>query len=80
MPSGVLQRSQRLAIGQDNRPIEALIPGHDATTPQLEPGINVGEEFSFRVGCCDLMPPDWSSPHGLSGVVTRPVGSPDEDR
>jgi hypothetical protein len=24
MPSGVLQRSQRLAIGQDNRPIEAL--------------------------------------------------------
>jgi hypothetical protein len=34
MPSGVLQRSQRLAIGQDNRPIEALIPGHDAQAPE----------------------------------------------
>jgi len=32
MPSGVLQRSQRLAIGQDNRPIEALIPRHDANS------------------------------------------------
>jgi len=36
MPSGVLQRPQRLAIGQDNRPIEALIPRHDPTL-QLEP-------------------------------------------
>src|SRR5260221_5920298 len=34
MPSGVLQRSQRLAIGQDNRPIEALIPRHYATPQQ----------------------------------------------
>ena len=34
MPSGVLQRSQRLATGQDNRPIEALIPRHDATPQQ----------------------------------------------
>jgi hypothetical protein len=26
------QRSQRLAIGQDNRPIETLIPRHDGTS------------------------------------------------
>ncbi len=32
MPSGVLQRSQRLTIGQDNWLIEALIPRHDATS------------------------------------------------
>jgi hypothetical protein len=31
MLPGVLQRSQRLAIGQDNRPIEALI--QDMTQP-----------------------------------------------
>jgi hypothetical protein len=30
MQSGIFERSQCLAIGQDNRSIEALIPGHDA--------------------------------------------------
>jgi hypothetical protein len=47
MPSGVLQRSQRLAIGQDNRPIEALIPRHYAT-PQQNLEIQVGEAGRSR--------------------------------
>jgi hypothetical protein len=37
MPSGVVERSQFLAIGQDNRPIEALVPGHDATPENAPP-------------------------------------------
>jgi hypothetical protein len=37
MPSGVVERSQCLAIGQDNRPIEALVPGHDATPENARP-------------------------------------------
>jgi hypothetical protein len=32
MSSGVVQRLQSLAIGQDNRPIEALIAGHDTNS------------------------------------------------
>jgi hypothetical protein len=37
MQSGVFQRSQRLAIGQDHRPIEALIPWHEADSVKSEP-------------------------------------------
>jgi hypothetical protein len=32
MQSGVFQRSQRFAIGQNNWPIEKLIPRHDANS------------------------------------------------
>jgi hypothetical protein len=41
MQSGVFQRSQRLAIGQDNRPIETLIPRHGANSGKSEPEIQL---------------------------------------
>jgi hypothetical protein len=37
MPSGGVERSRCLAIGQDNRPIEALVPRHDATSENAPP-------------------------------------------
>jgi hypothetical protein len=50
MPSGVVERSQCPAIGQDNRPIEALVPGHDAT-PEITPPTSHRRE---RVQCSEV--------------------------
>jgi hypothetical protein len=56
MPSGVVQRSQSLAIWQGNRPIKALIPGHDTNSANRKKDPKIEEEFSFPRRHCDLMP------------------------